>query len=152
MSLCLHLFQSMRLRARKKGQTLDYCSLHSLTPCSFFDPAYIFPKLLSLGLVSPRAPTSKLDVRQLAQLSLGTWNSPARFHFLSLTKGRVQSVNRIKECTMKKSPEQNTVKEFSLSALQRKGIQASLHFIPLFIQKFCLRSSNLLILLRKKRL
>lgn len=133
--------------SREQGQTSDYCSLYSLIPCSFFDSVYICPRLLSLGLVFPRAP-SKLYLRQLVQLGLGT-----RIHlqsFLFLTKGRVQSVNRIKERTMKKSPEQKTVKESSVSALQCKGIRGSLNFIPLFIQKFCLRSSNLLILLTKE--
>lgn len=69
--------------SREQGQTLEYCSVHSLIPCSFFDSLYIFPKLLSLGLVFPRAPASKLDVRQLVQFHLGTWNSPARFSFLN---------------------------------------------------------------------
>lgn len=54
---------SMRLESREQGQTLEYCSVHSLIPFSFFDSLYIFPKLLSLGLVFPRAPASKLDVR-----------------------------------------------------------------------------------------
>lgn len=50
---------------------------------------------------------------------------------------------------MKKTPEQKTIKEFSVSALQCKGIRGSLHFIPLFIQ-LCLRLRNLLILLTKE--
>lgn len=130
---------------REQGQTLDCCSLYSLIPCSFLESVYIRPKLLSLGLVFPKGP-SKLDVGQLVQLGLGTWNSPAKFPCFNKSQSpecqQNQGVHNEEKSRAKYT-------EFSVSALQCKGIQGSLHLFPLFIQKFCLRSSNLLILLTK---
>jgi len=104
----------------EQAQTLDYRSLECLIPGSFRNSVLICLKLLSLGPVCPKT-LSRMDVSQLVPLGLGTRIHPLSFLYLT-KEGRGQSVKRIKASTKKKSPEQKTFKEFSVSALQCEGI------------------------------
>lgn len=131
----------------EQAQTWDCCSLCCLIPCSFFDCILICPRLASLEPVCPKA-LSKVDIRQWVPLSYGTRIHPLSFLYL-IKEGRGQSVNKIKGCTMKKSPEQKTVKGFSVYALQRERIWGSSYFVLVY-QTICLKSSNLLIVIAKE--